>query len=156
MLSIDIPGFRNLSLAHLVLDFNGTLAVDGNLITGVFERLKDLAADLKVHVLTADTFGQARRALADLEVQLTILKAGQEAEAKLAYVQALGPDQVVAIGNGRNDRLMLRAAALGMAVAGMEGTAVEALTAAHVFLPGIHEALALLEQPRRLVATLRA
>jgi hypothetical protein len=43
MLSIAIPGFKNLSLAHLVLDFNGTLAVDGNLITGVSERRKEAA-----------------------------------------------------------------------------------------------------------------
>ena len=78
-----------------------------------------------------------------------------QAEAKLAYVQALGADRVVCLGNGRNDRLMLRAAALGIAVSSPEGTAVAALTAAHLFTVDAHEALALLEQPTRLIATLR-
>ena len=74
----------------------------------------------------------------------------------MAYLQALGPEQVVAIGNGRNDRRMLEAAALSMAVSSLEGTAVEALMAAHVYLPSVHEALDLLEKPLRLVSTLHS
>jgi soluble P-type ATPase len=156
MLSIAIPGFKTLSLEHLVLDFNGTLAVDGKLRCGVFERINALAGDLRIHILTADTFGHAREAAAGLVAGLTILESADQAEAKLAYVQGLGAERVVAIGNGRNDRLMLRAAALGMVVSSLEGTAQEALAAAHLFVPGIQEALELLEQPRRLIATLRS
>ena len=51
MLSIAIPGFKNLSLAHLVLDFNGTLAVDGNLITGVSERRKEAAFSAREEIV---------------------------------------------------------------------------------------------------------
>lgn len=156
MITIAIPGFKTLSLEHLILDFNGTLAVDGRLMPGVFERINALAADLQIHILTADTFGHARDAVAGLAAGLTILETADQAEAKLAYLQGLGAERVVAVGNGRNDRLMLRAAALGMAVSGMEGTAREALAAAHLFVPSIHEALELLGQPRRLIATLRS
>ena len=40
MLNLSIPGFKdNISIQHLTLDFNGTLAVDGNLIDGVKESL---------------------------------------------------------------------------------------------------------------------
>ena len=156
MLNLDIPGFKPLSLEHLVLDYNGTLAVDGRMMAGVYDRLHELSGILQIHVVTTDTFGCAREALKGLGANLTVLEPGSQAEAKLAYVQELGPQRVVAIGNGRNDRLMLAAAALGVAVSSLEGTAVEALMAAHVYLPSVHEALDLLEKPLRLTSTLRS
>ena len=75
---------------------------------------------------------------------------------KLKYVEQLGPDVTVSIGNGRNDRLMLEAAALGIAVVQEEGAAVQAVTAAVVVAPNILAALDLLLHPLRLVATLRS
>ncbi len=155
MFRLSIPGFKDLSLEHLVADFNGTLAVDGRMLPGLFERLNALAKVLDIHILTADTYGHAQEACQGLAAGLKILEGENQAEAKLAYVQALGADRVVCLGNGRNDRLMLRAAALGIAVSSPEGTAVAALTAAHLFTVDAHEALALLEQPTRLIATLR-
>lgn len=60
MISIKIPGFKELHLSFLVLDFNGTLATDGKIIKGVTENLNKLASKLKIHVITADTFGKAK------------------------------------------------------------------------------------------------
>jgi len=54
-----------------------------------------------------------------------------------------------------NDAGMLRAAGLGICVLSPEGTAGEAAQAADVLTPDIAAALALLHNPRRLVATLR-
>lgn len=156
MIEIDVPGFGALSLAHLVLDYNGTLARDGELIDGVAERLRALADTLEIHVLTADTFGTARRALAGLPCAVTVLGAGDQAAAKAAVVERLGPRQVVAIGNGRNDRLMLERAALGIAVILEEGAAAATLRAADVVATRIDDALALLGAPARLTATLRS
>ena len=156
MLNLDIPGFKTLSLEHLVLDYDGTLAVDGRMMAGVYDRLHELVGMLKIHVVTADTFGKAREALQGLAAELVILGQTAQAEAKGAYVRELCSEQVVAIGNGRNDRQMLEAAALSMAVSSLEGTAVEALMAAHLYLPSVHEALDLLEKPLRLVSTLRS
>jgi soluble P-type ATPase len=156
MLNIDIPGFKNLSLEHLVLDFNGTLAVDGKLMLGVFERLRALTAQVEIHVVTADTFGHAKEALEGLKVVLTVLAPAHQAEAKRTFVEELGPDRVVAIGNGRNDRLMLQVAALSMAVSSLEGTAMESLMAADLYVPSVQDALDLLISPLRLIATLRA
>jgi soluble P-type ATPase len=34
MIEIDISGYKTLQLKHLVLDYNGTLACDGQLIDG--------------------------------------------------------------------------------------------------------------------------
>jgi soluble P-type ATPase len=51
MIEISIPGFHNLQLKHLVLDYNGTLACDGKLIPGVQKILNRLSENLKVHAL---------------------------------------------------------------------------------------------------------
>jgi len=59
------------------------------------------------------------------------------------------------VGNGANDVAMLQAAALGIAVLGPEGMAAAAIPAADVLVGSIHDALDLLSEPRRLIATLR-
>lgn len=156
MLALAIPGFGDLELEHLVLDYNGTLAVDGSLIPGVRDALLALSDRLAVHVVTADTFGRAGGELAGLPVKLTIIPIQAQAEAKLAYVQQLGARRVCAVGNGRNDGKMLAAAALGIAVMQSEGVAGDALAAAAVVAGGILDALDLLRRPLRLIATLRA
>lgn len=60
MFELDIPGFGNVRFEHLVSDFTGTLSVGGRLLPGVKERLNKIAEILRVHILTADTFGTAR------------------------------------------------------------------------------------------------
>ena len=156
MIEINIPGHKTLRLAHLVMDYNGTLACDGNLLDGVKDRLAVLAKDLTIHVLTADTFGKARSELDGLPCKLSILPVDSQDKGKLEYIRQLDPDTTVCIGNGRNDRLMLREASLGIAVILDEGAAVEAVSTADVVCTSIGSALDLLLNPLRLVATLRS
>jgi soluble P-type ATPase len=156
MLEIPVPGFPEIKLTDLVLDFNGTLALDGELIAGVAGRLKKLSKKLKIHILTSDTFGNAAKGAADLPGKLFVLGPGDQAQAKWDYVKEIGPVGVVAIGNGRNDRLMLEGSVLGIAVIQSEGAGVETLTSADVVIPSILDALDLLSNPQRLVATLRS
>jgi soluble P-type ATPase len=155
MLSISIPGFADLRLGDLVCDFNGTLAQDGRLPPGVREGLVALAADLRIHIITADTHGGAARELQGLPVSLHVIEPVEQAAAKRAFVEGLGVGGVVALGNGRNDRDMLAAAAIGIAVVQGEGAAAAALASADVVVPSAIDALELLRHPRRLVATLR-
>lgn len=156
MISLSIPGFGKLELDHLVMDYNGTIAVDGALVSGVSEKLAVLSEDLSLHVLTADTFGHARSALSGIDCEVTILEKDNQDRGKLAYVQGLGPDRCVCIGNGRNDGLMLKASALGIAVVLAEGACVNTVNAADVVCTGIIFALDLLIHPLRLTATLRS
>ena len=114
MIELDIPGLGQLSIQHIVMDYNGTLAVDGFLLDGLASLLTTLAERVDLHVITADTFGRAARQLAGLPCRLTILPATDHAQAKRAYLCELGPERCVAIGNGRNDRLMLEEAAIGI------------------------------------------
>ncbi len=155
MLTIDIPGFGELRLAHLVCDFNGTLAHDGRLLPGVRDLLAELAGELRIHVVTADTHGGAAAQLAGLPVSLEVIPPGSQARAKRAFAERLGAEGVVALGNGANDRELLAAAALGIAVVQGEGAAAATLASADVVVTTVRDALELLRHPTRLVATLR-
>jgi len=155
MISIAIPGFGDLRLVDLVCDFNGSLAQDGHLLPGAREALAALAADLRVHVVTANTHGDVAREMKPLPASLHVIAPTDQAAAKRAYVEALGAEGVVALGNGRNDREMLAVAALGIAVLQGEGAAPDALASADVVVPTTVHALELLLHPLRLVATLR-
>jgi P-type E1-E2 ATPase len=151
-MQLNLPGQPALVLRHLVLDLNGTLSVKGALIPGVVDRVTSLAERLSVHLLTADTFGTASEVARDIGATLQRVSDGQQ---KAALVEALGPTETVAIGNGRNDAPMLRAARLGIAILGPEGAAAEALSSADLVFASILEALDALADERLLVATLR-
>ena len=155
MFEIDIPGFGFVRLEHLVSDFTGTLSVDGKLLSGVKERLNKISEFLKVHILTADTFGKARAELKDINCEMHILKGENHDIQKEKYVKRLGAGSVVAFGNGNNDRKMLNAAKIGIAVCLNEGCSKDAIASADVFVISIIDALDLLLHPKRLKATLR-
>ena len=155
MLTIEIPGFRRLKLEHLVLDYNGTLARDGCLDPKAVRLLPDLAKTLRLHVVTADTFGTVAAELSGLPVELRILHSRDHTAEKAAFIHELGAQSCVAVGNGNNDRQMLDTAALGIAVLGEEGTAAETLLASDLLVSSIERAMELLLHPKRLIATLR-
>jgi P-type E1-E2 ATPase len=155
MIELNVPGKGVIVLEHLVSDVNGTLAIDGQLIDGVARALGTLRDRLTLHLLTADTSSHQSEIDRRLGLQAVRIPPGDEAEAKAAYVRRLGAEHVVSIGQGANDAGMLREAGLGVCVLSPEGLAVEALTAADVVASNITEALALLEHPLRLVASLR-
>jgi soluble P-type ATPase len=157
MLQIPISGASDLTLAHLVCDVNGTLAVDGQVSAPVRERLRLVAEHLQVHLVSADTYGTLNQLIeefrqAGVSIQMERVTRGED---KAAYVRALGPEQVVALGNGANDVQMFQLARLSIAVCGVEGLARGALQAATLVAPGPEVALDLLLHPHRLTATLR-
>ncbi len=157
MIEISIPGRKEkLEIEHLVLDLNGTLALDGVLLPGVEERITALAKkNLLVHILTADTFGTATGQFKDIICQVVILSPERQALQKETFVKKWGEQRCIAIGNGMNDINMLRTAALGIGITGPEGAATEALLAADIVIPSITAALDLILFPKRLIATLR-
>lgn len=156
MLTIEIPGFGDLRIEHVVMDYNGTLAINGQLIPGVADRFARLAGLVSLHVITADTFGLVNQELECLPCQLRILPKKKQPEAKAAYIRELGPDKTICIGNGRNDRLMIQQSVLGIALIQAEGAAVETVLKADIVCFSILDALDLLLEPKRLIATLRS
>jgi P-type E1-E2 ATPase len=155
MIALDIPGLGNYMLTDLVLDINGTLSVDGQLLPGVAACCRRLTAIVNIHLLTADMRGTAAAIADELGVAWTRVRPGGEAEQKRLFVEALGGRNVVAIGNGHNDAQMLAAAGLGIAVLGAEGTSVRTLMQADLVVKDIGAALDLLLHPMRIIATLR-
>jgi P-type E1-E2 ATPase len=155
VIEVNVPGRGVVRLEHLVLDVNGTIAVGGQLVEGVAQRLTELRHSIEIHMLTADTRGRQQAIDAQLRMEAIRIAPGDEAAQKAAFVRELGGERVCAVGNGAIDAGMLHEATLGVAVLGEEGLAVAALDVADIVVPHINIALDLLSDPLRLVATLR-
>jgi soluble P-type ATPase len=155
MFELDIPGFGHIRLEHMVSDFTGTLSVDGRLMPGVKEQLNRISEFMKVHILTADTFGMAKAELDGINCEVHILEGNDHDIQKEDYVKRLGADKVIAFGNGNNDRKMLEAGKIGIAVFLKEGCATDAIISAHIMVTSASDALDLLLNSKRLKATLR-
>ncbi len=155
MIEFTIPGCGMVQLEHLVSDVSGTLAVDGRLADGVVRALLCLRDRLTFRLPTADSHGRQAAIDEQLGLRAVRLPPGDEVRGKAEYVERLDSERVVAVGQGANDAGMLRQAAIGICVLSTEGAAVDALNAADVLAPDIPSALALLENPLRLVASLR-
>jgi soluble P-type ATPase len=161
-IAIDIPGFGRLHIRTMCSDYTGTLSFKGELIDGVGERLRRLAELVDIHVVTSDTRRTAREQLAGLPLTLRDDIARDDHDIfKRDYLASLGigPAHVAVFGNGRNDVLWLAAVrdagGLSIAVDAGEGCAIEAMTSANLFVTGIANALDLLLDEKRIIATLR-
>lgn len=108
-----------------------------------------------VHILTADTFGLCKISCQDINGCIRILSSEIGAPEKEKYIESLGAESVIAVGNGANDILMLSRAALGIMIMGPEGASVKALQSAAIIARDINTALDMLLNPKRLIATLR-
>ncbi len=160
-IEILIPHFAEpLRIERIVCDYTGTLSLGGQLVPGVAERLRKLDKLVEIHVVTADTRGTARKELARVPLALHILKSEARHDIqKNGYVKKLRPSRVAAFGNGNNDALLLRtvrdAGGLAVAVDNGEGCSVAAMQSANLFIVNIVNALDLLLDTKRCIATLR-
>lgn len=152
---IEINNYKKLSIEHIVLDYNGTLAKDGRVKEGVKPLLSKLSKSYILHVITADTFGSVQRELSAFDSKIKILQSSNHTVEKAEYIKSLGASSCVAFGNGNNDKDMLTTALLGIAIIGDEGCATQTLLASDVSCSTIEDALELFLHPKRLIATLR-
>lgn len=155
MLKIEIPGREPVEIEHVVLDYNGTIAVDGRLLDGVEERIGKLKEMVSVCVLTADTYGTVREQCEPMGVEVKTFPREGAAKCKEEIVKGL-EGGAVCFGNGLNDRLMFDAALLGVAVLEGEGMCAALMAHADVVVHSVIEGLDLLLKPNRLRATLRS
>lgn len=154
-MKINIPGGETLDINHIVSDYNGTIALDGKLIEGVAELIGELAEEVTLHVITADTFGSVEKELQGIPCKIHKIGPEEQDRAKEEYVRTLGSNRVAAMGNGRNDILMLREAALGIGILHREGICTQTLMATNIVCTSPLDALAYFKEPKRLIATLR-
>ncbi len=155
MLRMEIPGKGVYSVEFLVLDLNGTISTDGRIPGQFKDKINLLAKRLKIYILTADTRGDARERLGRITAELVRIDGEDGAEQKKKFVSQIGAERTIAVGNGYNDHLMVKEAALGIAVIGREGAAKETMCNADVVVNEITDALDFILKPLRHQATLR-
>ncbi len=154
-MKLSIPNYKDLDIKKVVFDYNGTLASGGSVADEVRILLGKLCEAFEVYVITADTFGTVRAELESFDLEVVVLKGDDHTAEKAAFLESLGADCTTALGNGNNDRQMLQAAQLSIAVIGSEGCSVETMMVADIVVTDIRDAMKLLLEPDRLKATLR-
>lgn len=152
---IEIPGYKELKLRYLLLDYNGTIATDGSIPASVRERLNKLSEELEIYVLTADTHGTAAKQCEELKVNLKTFPVGNAADYKEKVVEELGGEGCVCMGNGRNDVKMFQKSDFSIAIMGTEGMYAGLLQEADVCVTSIEDGLDLLLYPKRMIADMR-
>ncbi len=154
-MKIEIPGHGLLEIKDVILDFNGTIAIDGKLIEGVKDHINRLAAEVNFHVITADTYGTVQQELSGVNCTLINLSHTDQFKDKLDYLHHLGKSTTLCAGNGKNDQILLKESALGIALIQDEGVCVSTLMAADIACKSIMDVFSYFDKPNRLKATLR-
>jgi P-type E1-E2 ATPase len=155
LIKIKVPGRQIYKLKNLVLDLNGTIALDGNVIEGVRERILELGQWIDISLVTADTLGKAEVLSKELGVNLHTIDARFEKRQKQQFIIQLGSKTTAAIGNGSNDASMMKEAIIGICVIGPECASTETFNNSDLIAPNILAALDLFLVPERLIATSR-
>ena len=155
MIKIDIPGWGDMEIENILLDLNGTIATNGKIPLDVREKIDLLSEKVTIYILTADTQGTAEEEVRGMNADMIKIAEEDSKNRKFEFLKTFDFEKTVAIGNGNNDQLILKEAALGIAVMGDEGISASAMKNADVIVKNISDALDLFLKPKRLIATLR-
>lgn len=155
MLTYDIPGLGEIKIENLVFDYNGTIAVDGELISGVKELFCELKKHANIYILTADTYGTAEAQCTETGISIETFPKGKAAQYKKEFVEEIGADKTICIGNGFNDIEMFKTARLSIGVIEKEGCSGKLLVNSDVIVNSMIDAAEVLLKGKRLKATLR-
>lgn len=155
MKTIIVPGYGSLEVENVVLDLNGTVTESGDFIAGVLEDLQALrAGGFKIYILSGDTRGNLGQAFEHAPgIEAVVAKTAQE---KKTFVESIGPDHTVCVGNGNIDVEMFKVAKLSICTVQAEGATTRAMLQADIVVTHIKHAIGVLLDPDKLIATLRA
>lgn len=147
---MEIPNYGRVEFKAVLFDLNGTLGESGRVSEEVKHLLERLADRYTVVVLSADTFGTLEEEFKSLPIRVERVSCGAE---KAEIAKGYAP--YAAIGNGNNDVAMLEGAELAFCIVGPEGATVDALLASDVVVKDVKDAIAMLLDEKKLIATLR-
>ncbi len=147
---ICIPNYKDIHANTVVFDLNGTLAVDGKVDCNIKNALNKLNEEYNIVILTADTFGTIKKEFEGHNVSIEIIKNTNE---KMNKAKKYSP--YIGVGNGNNDVEMLKNAELGIAIIGKEGCSVNALLSSDIVVCDVMDAINLLLNKKRMIASLR-
>ncbi|MDB5169929.1 MAG: haloacid dehalogenase [Candidatus Saccharibacteria bacterium] len=149
----NIPGRDPLTIETIILDLNGTLSVAGVIPEGVKERLQKLrSADYKIVFFTGNTRNDADELSRELGIEWRL---AADATAKKNLAAEFNAETCVSIGNGLIDLELMKTVALRIVTLQAEGVHIQTLLNSDIVMPSINDALDLLIDPQRLIATLR-
>lgn len=155
MISIQRSGQPNLEIEFLLIDYEGTLAVDGRIHPKAKDKINLLSKRLKVYILTGGEREKVEEHLRNVKAEILFVEEGETSREKLNLLRKLGPEKAVAIGNGTDDVPLLEEVGFGICVIGKEGAAGGALIRADLVVTDILYGLDFLLKPLRQKATLR-
>ena len=150
-----IPGRGTIEIKNVILDYNGTIAIDGKIIKGIKEQINQLSNLICFHIITADTYGTVEKELENTNCKIVKISGENQAYGKLKYLQEIGKENTLCVGNGKIDQLMLKEAILGIAVMQEEGLCTDTLFAADIVCKSIMDVFKYFKNTNRLIATLR-
>ena len=168
MISIGRPGQSNLDIEFILIDFNGTLAIDRRVHPKAKDKINLLSKRTKIYIFVNpptppfDKGGKGgilakeliEERLRKVKAEIIYLAEGDSSGKKLDLLRQLGPTRCVAIGNGMDDAALMQEAAIGICVISKEGSSGEAMKHADLVFTDILDALDFLLKPLRQKATL--
>lgn len=149
-----IPWHKKLfNLNTLILDLNGTISIDGVLISWVKEKISELKKmGWEVLLCSWDTQWTAAKIAKNIWATIHICKNQKDKEKILKKYVA---KHCVAIGNWNIDIQLMKKCKLSIAVIQAEWCSQQAIRTSHIVCTNINDALNILLLPKRLIATLR-
>ena len=154
MISIQRPGMETLDIHFVLLDFEGTLGMDGRVHPKAKDKVNLLSKRVTVYILTKSSKEKVEETLKKMKAEILSMTEGDSSQQKLDVLQRLGPHQTAVIGNGFDDVQIMEQAGLGMCVIGKEGSSPEAVAKADLVVTSVLDALDFLLRPLRQGATL--
>jgi soluble P-type ATPase len=154
MINIQRPGQQPLEIENLLIDYEGTLAMDRRVHPKAKDKMNLLSKRIKLFVFTTGEKALVEERLRKVNAEIVCLAESEASRQKLDLLRQLGPGKTVAIGNGADDAAMIEEAGLGICTIGKEAAAGETIRRADLVVTDILDALDFLLKPLRQKATL--
>jgi soluble P-type ATPase len=154
MISIQRPGMESLDIHFVLIDFEGTLAMDGRVHPKAKDKVNLLSKRVTITILTKSNREEVEETLRKMRAEILYVTEGDSSQQKLNALQRLGAHQTAVIGNGLDDVRIMEQAGLGMCVIGKEGASAEAMAKADLVVTHVLDALDFLLKPLRQRAML--
>jgi soluble P-type ATPase len=157
MKKFNIPHFGLFEIRNIIFDINGTLQFNGKISNKLVEKFRELKQHYNLYLISSDTRGNLNELAKQLDTKYVRINTADQtdAEAKNKELLKLGKENTAAIGNGNNDMLMLKNAALGILIIGSEGASSKSLMNADVIFTNPIDAINFLLDEKAIIATLR-
>ncbi len=154
MIRIERPELSPVEIEFVLIDFEGTLAIDRRVHPKAKDKINLLSKRAKIYVLTKEKKELIEERLRKVKAEIVYLSESGSSQRKLDLLRQLGPARCVAIGNGAGDAAMIKEAGIGISIIGKEGSAGEAVRNSDLVFIDILDALDFLLKPLRQKATL--